>query len=319
MKDLRRIFPNFYSRRLAYAGISAILICSIVVPVFIVYLRKGPRYNNTQYGSASETRLDLMITVVSVDSVALKSQLSIDFLPLGNLVTEGKLKLSDTITVNFLHKSFTFPQNSSSILPSGEISVPFYEGNRRNYPFDVYEANLLLYAFIPNTNDDIVVPISASFTANVQNFEIFPVFSVQNELNTISFTAQRSTNTKAFSICVIILMWALSLGISSLAFQIVVLKREIQPPIMALGVSMLFSLPALRNTQPGIPGIGCAADMISFFWNMFLVAISAIGFIWTYSATWTRPPQEQPSPSELTATLGDACQTSFNQKNRLIL
>ncbi|KAK9723016.1 hypothetical protein K7432_002266 [Basidiobolus ranarum] len=311
MRSLRGILPNFYFRRLFYAGITAIFLCSFVLPVFIIYLQKGPKYINTQYGSTLETRLDMMITVVTVDSISLRSTLSVDFNPMGSLITDGKLKLNDTVSVNFLYKSFTFPQNSSSILPSGEISVPFYEGTRRNYPFDVYKGDVLLYAAIPKVGDDLVVPISVSFTANVQNFEISPVFSVQDEFNMITFTARRSNNTKVFSICVIILMWALSLGISSLAFQIVMLKREIQPPIMALGVSMLFSLPALRNIQPGIPSIGCGADMIGFFWNMFLVAISAIGFIWTYSATWSRPPRVVDAPTPAST---DSCQTSTIQK-----
>ncbi|ORY04923.1 hypothetical protein K493DRAFT_311177, partial [Basidiobolus meristosporus CBS 931.73] len=105
----------------------------------------------------------------------------------------------------------------------------------------------------------------------------------------------RSATTKGFSICVVILMWALSLGLGTVAFQIVFLRREIQPPVIALGVSMLFSLPALRNTQPGVPGIGCATDIIGFFWNMLLVAISSIGIIWTYSITWTRPLPQRPS------------------------
>ncbi|KAK9767303.1 hypothetical protein K7432_002999 [Basidiobolus ranarum] len=310
--SLREAVPSFSLRRLIYAGITAVLICALVLPIFIVYLQNGPRYINTEYGSKEETRLDIEITVISVDSVTLKSLLGVNFYPLGNLVADGKFKLNRTLSVNLQYKSFTYPQNSSSILPSGELSVPFYDGNRRNYPFDIYSASFLLYASTPGTTDDDIVPVSVSFAANVQNFEIFPVFSVQEGLDTISFTVKRSTNTKAFSICVIVLMWALSLGISSLAFQIVVLKREIQPPIMALGVSMLFSMPALRNTQPGIPGIGCAADMISFFWNMFLVAISAIGFIWTYSITWTRPPRERP-PIVTSHTIDDPHSTTFQK------
>ncbi|ORY04922.1 hypothetical protein K493DRAFT_47312 [Basidiobolus meristosporus CBS 931.73] len=294
-RGLRDRFPSFLLRRLVYAGVATILLCALVIPIFVVYIQKEPKYINTEYGSNNDTRLDIAITVVSIDTVNLRSQLSVDFDPRGNLVTGTRPKLRQAISVNFLYKVFTFPQNSSALLPSGDLTVPFLVGNRRNYPFDVYEASFLLYATSPGVVEDEIIPVSMAFDANIQNFETAPTFHVQDELNVITFRVKRSTNTKGFSICVIILMWALSLGISTLAFQIVFLKREIQPPIMALGVSMLFSLPALRNTQPGIPGIGCAADVISFFWNMFLVAISAIGFIWTYSVTWTRPQPEPPA------------------------
>lgn len=45
---------------------------------------------------------------------------------------------------------------------------------------------------------------------------------------------------------------------------------------------MLFALPAIRNTQPGIPDIGCTADLAGFMWVMFLVMISTVMMMWNY-------------------------------------
>lgn len=45
---------------------------------------------------------------------------------------------------------------------------------------------------------------------------------------------------------------------------------------------MLFALPNIRSTQPGLPPIGCTADIMGFFWNIFLVAIAGISLLATF-------------------------------------
>jgi hypothetical protein len=46
---------------------------------------------------------------------------------------------------------------------------------------------------------------------------------------------------------------------------------------------MLFALPAVRDTLPGTPTIGCTSDLVGFFWNMGLIATSAILLLWRFS------------------------------------
>lgn len=52
---------------------------------------------------------------------------------------------------------------------------------------------------------------------------------------------------------------------------------------MGVVCTMLFALPAVRETMPGNPIIGCTSDLIGFFWNMGLIAISAILLLWRFS------------------------------------
>jgi hypothetical protein len=49
--------------------------------------------------------------------------------------------------------------------------------------------------------------------------------------------------------------------------------REPAPPTVGLSVALLFALPAVRNTQPEVPPIGAAVDVLGFFWNMSLTAL----------------------------------------------
>ncbi|KAF9370590.1 hypothetical protein CPB97_002633, partial [Podila verticillata] len=49
------------------------------------------------------------------------------------------------------------------------------------------------------------------------------------------------------------------------------------------------ALPALRETQPGIPAIGCAADVLGFYWNMAIIAISSIMILMSSALRWKEP------------------------------
>ncbi|KAF8927056.1 hypothetical protein CPC16_004529, partial [Podila verticillata] len=53
------------------------------------------------------------------------------------------------------------------------------------------------------------------------------------------------------------------------------------------------ALPALRETQPGIPAIGCAADVLGFYWNMAIIAISSIMILMASALRWKEPSIEK--------------------------
>jgi hypothetical protein len=61
----------------------------------------------------------------------------------------------------------------------------------------------------------------------------------------------------------------------------------------------LFAIPQLRNVQPGIPSIGCAADTLSFFWCMALIAFSLLLLMWNYIIN----KREKLSPNDSAAFL----------------
>ncbi len=69
-------------------------------------------------------------------------------------------------------------------------------------------------------------------------------------------------------------MWILSLTILTLITTIWFRDRKVEPPIIGLCASLIFALPAIRNTQPDSPPIGCTADVGGFFFNMAIVAFS---------------------------------------------
>jgi len=52
--------------------------------------------------------------------------------------------------------------------------------------------------------------------------------------------------------------------------------------LSSLSVTLLFGLPALRNSQPAVPPLGAFGDYLSFLWAEQIVAVSAVVMIWTW-------------------------------------
>lgn len=69
-------------------------------------------------------------------------------------------------------------------------------------------------------------------------------------------------------------MWTLSLTILTLSATIWFRDRKVEPPTIGLCASLIFALPAIRNTQPDSPPIGCTVDVAGFFFNMAIVAFA---------------------------------------------
>lgn len=68
----------------------------------------------------------------------------------------------------------------------------------------------------------------------------------------------------------------LSLIMGFLALQIRFKGRPMSSGLLGPPISLLFALPFLRNVQPDVPPFGSYFDILAFYWNMAIVAISSI-------------------------------------------
>jgi hypothetical protein len=172
-------------------------------------------------------------------------------------------------------------------------------GELSNYPFDNYTAVFYVLAEADNTgasatNETELLDSAVSLTGGIQGF-VFgdsKLTNVYPGIVEVTIEARRSTISVGFSIFVILLMWLLSFMIFAMTVDILLRRREIVPPLLALPVAALFALPALRNSQPGIPPVGAYCDVVGFYWNMILIAISAIVNLIAYIVRYQDPKQK---------------------------
>lgn len=185
-------------------------------------------------------------------------------------------------------KLVNFPANFP--MASQDIVSFFLDGNTNRYPFDVYTSTVSLTAF--QTSNNTRTRVAVNLVGAIQGFTVeFSTIEVQKDglLNLdASVRIARSTTTIFFSLFIVIGMWLLSMTAFTLAFTLWFRQRKVEPPTIGLVASLLFALPAIRNTQPGVPGIGCTIDVSGFLWNMFLVLVASLLLMWNYILKYTK-------------------------------
>jgi hypothetical protein len=172
----------------------------------------------------------------------------------------------DTNTVDFLQFERHKIQHLIANMDSGDPN---------EYPYDVYSfQNYLLRAHTNGSHVALAMKQSGTLQGWKLSYRITELGSADPDNNDnylkLSITASRSTTTLAFSMLLFLVMWLLSFG----AFMLTVCYITfgfLEPPLIAILGTMLFALPAVRNTQPGVPPIGCILDVAGLFWNMVLL------------------------------------------------
>ncbi|KAI8050619.1 hypothetical protein BDF22DRAFT_695876 [Syncephalis plumigaleata] len=198
--------------------------------------------------------------------------------------------LSTPVTAVIGNTVVKFPAGQP--MESREIQLPFLSGDQGQYPNDRYPSSLYVEVYQEPANDTATpirraVPFHAQFYGAVQGIH-FRAFVIRDNVTNVSFylRTRRTTTTIVFSIFVCILLWLLTIALGVFWIQLVICGREILPNHLSVGTAILFAMPNIRNSQPGIPSVGVSSDMLGYVWNLSLVTIFTVSIILTYTLRW---------------------------------
>ena len=206
-----------------------------------------------------------------------------------------------------------------AIFPKGERIIPIevtsvLSGNQNRYPFDRYSTDLDLVVTTPakkkkvtpmpgqtldnpvdplattlvvGTNDldsSETVPINENFTAVFSGIKFDGTVTVDDTYKLMHTTIEvrRANNVISVSLMVMTVMFVLAVSIMGMVLNVTASPGEVNLVPLSLCIALIFGLPALRNVQPNVPGMGVLSDYISFIWAEFLVSISAIALAWIW-------------------------------------
>ncbi|KAI8912788.1 hypothetical protein EDD86DRAFT_245648 [Gorgonomyces haynaldii] len=177
------------------------------------------------------------------------------------------IEFSDAKTVTF---------NTNQRLTVQDISLPWEDSDVNSYPFDQFINAVVIHAFEGPASAPRPVPVATYLDAAAQGYKAdISVVDLDTGLVYYELNISRSATTKFFSIFVMTLLWLI--GIAALAFTATFYFFGFtEAPVAALNATLLFAVPNVRNAQPGIPTIGCTADVASFFWVMGLLGINQV-------------------------------------------
>lgn len=300
---------------------AAVLLSSVFVVGFFSF--KEGTYNKTKFNAygvdldstnnlnletnwtSSKYALALILNIDAFDpskggSTAL--HFHIDYYPINSLATDNN---APAVPVRLLLQSTTVDFKAGTVMATQSVKRVL-DGDVNRYPFDVFTANYTISATTnpTQTSYGTPLPITAYVQGAIQGFKIDTVFRGLSEDGSgvqLAFTVRRSPITKTFSILILTVMWCLSSGVFVAAMSVWFRDKKVELQLISLSTAMLFALPKVRDSQPGIPAVaGTTSDMVGFFWNILLVAVSSFCLIINYIVKYRR---ERPVPAPLFLSL----------------
>lgn len=128
------------------------------------------------------------------------------------------------------------------------------------------------------------VPISLDMKASIPGLKFTgeSARSDLKEITVIKLNLQRAQNVIAVSVGIQLMMLMLALSILAMVIYGTIHGNESALIPLSISATLIFGLPALRDTQPGIPPLGVFSDYISYLWAESIVVICTIVAIWTW-------------------------------------
>jgi Domain of unknown function (DUF4436) len=255
--------------------------------------------------------IDVRVTSVNISQGLLYERVRL--VPMGRFALD---KVTPAADLRLLVNSVSGKQ--VAIFPKGERIVPIevtslLSGNQNRYPFDRYSTDIDLLVTTPvkkkvqplpeqrldipadplattlvvGTNDldrSETVPINETFTAIFSGIKFDGTVTVDDTYKLMHTTIEmrRANNVISLSLIVMTVMLVLAISVMGMVLRVTASPGEVNLLPLSLSISLIFGLPALRNVQPSLPGMGVLSDYISFIWAEFMVSISAIMLAWIW-------------------------------------
>lgn len=238
-------------------------------------------------------------TVVSIDTQKYFFSVRYDFNPAGQYADPATGNPIVDITIIVGSEKMQF---QAGIPMNGKIiNIFIQQGLTNSYPLDEYFTDFSVQAYAGKFRLPTQLSLGGSVMGYSLSFNSENVTALDGTLAIGAIKAERGLTTKFFSVFIVICMWLLSCSVFTLACTVWFSDGKIEPPTIGLSAALLFAMPAIRNTQPGVPSIGCTIDTAGFLWNMFLVLTACLMLMWNYIAKYTGGKSAPPKARDLLA------------------
>jgi hypothetical protein len=280
----------------------------IIVGIICLFLFAGIYYYTlTQFNKESDTNPTILkddakddkdyiqvgIQVVNVDPVKGDIQARMNFKLHGSYTDDDGSTLNKEVTlyINSVSGKNEHQFTKGKRMNPVDFTLEMFNGIVTDYPFDSHDADLEMLMVTKEKNDSgtttestVSVIKEVDFKASVHGFTVDEVREPGDlsDYTDIGMHIERTKSVLYFSIFVMILMWAIIIAVVLIMLSIIVRNRKIEYSMFGFLATLLFALPALRNLQPFVPGIGCMSDYIAFFWAEGIAAggLILMIFIW---------------------------------------
>ncbi|KXN65656.1 hypothetical protein CONCODRAFT_12685 [Conidiobolus coronatus NRRL 28638] len=292
---MKSILQSSLKRRILFSILGLILWCAIAIPTLLKTIEYGKSdelkaHDIILHETEDVDRVDLDFRVLSTDLAKRTMRVYLGLEPHGAYSNTDERTWNKTVEFQFLHKNLVVKKGSTPEPITFEI--PLQTGNLRDYPFDKYATNIWFIAIDNSTRGVVSTNVYSLVLNQNTNTRIIreSEFDVDGiELQIYNIYINRTPLVYAFCFFISVVTWGLTIVAFNIALDSMIFKRELPPPLLAIGITMLFAMPTLRKAQPDIPEIGCAIDFLCFIWCEVLIGISSCMILYSWLLRYKTP------------------------------
>jgi hypothetical protein len=122
------------------------------------------------------------------------------------------------------------------------------------------------------------VPIHITLDANLHGMDVFArqmPETIDGDV-LLMLSASRAAAVVGYAVFIMFAMVLITIIVASIVVVFTVQKRKIEFSAFGWIGGLIFALPAVRNSMPGIPALGVLSDFLVFFWALGAVVVSYI-------------------------------------------
>ncbi|KAG8752306.1 hypothetical protein FRC14_007165 [Serendipita sp. 396] len=177
----------------------------------------------------------------------------------------------------------------------GQKSTNFWSQPEFGYPFDVFQGKITWVAADNDTitatgrpGTDVHAISGAVITDSLLNmkvrYTVMPTCLFDDAPGCELIVQFWVTRTGLVKFCVFVVFginWFVTIALFSLTGESLLLNRHNileSTDIFAVCFSALFALPSVRSLLPGVPGYGCALDLLGILPNMIIITLCTVFF-----------------------------------------
>ena len=248
---------------------------------------RNPVQRITVVKTLPPTRLEVKASVLAIDPVRGFMKVELEFDPRGDLVEANAHDMAHDVhilTNNAQGQNEIILKKHHQAHPI-ELTLSLLEGDVALYPIDHYVALLQIEAFIERGGDDeVAVPLGINFVSRNHAFQAEAVLGPGSEAHEINLQIKlrRPWAIQAFAWFINGLMVMLALSSAIVAYNVAYRGKKLEPNLLVWMSALLFVLPSMRNTLPGVPPLGSFTDYLVFFWVEAVVALCLFIMVLTW-------------------------------------
>lgn len=188
------------------------------------------------------------------------------------LTTDNKLNEAVTVEIN----GFTnlFKPGTDIVNAKWSPSVALDQNNILLYPWDSYTFPMRVSVSCASQSGrpcDLALSIRTSAPISRKyDFQVDPAQEFAERRLTLTVSRRQII----YQVFLLVAFWVIMVIEISLIIMYTVFHAKLEAPVLIFKTTLLFALPAIRNSMPESPPLGIVLDYAAYYWAMFVAILS---------------------------------------------